>query len=259
MGLVSKDKADLVSISVIKLGEDGKQKTEEYPGTHSEFYNSLLEKGPFVYGDHGQQPGENKFDWLDENKIKKGQAFIRRNFFSIMFSHFLSLLLIFCFKSGRAVLLRTGESHKRDNSLTRYLSTVLHVKLWYETDFIIEKSKTYQDIYAVRKMHRAAAINYEKAKTPVVYMNDSQEALLNAIQEDCKNIETKDTPWDLLVETPEVPMSQFDMVITQYCFLGFVNLHPKMFGIWEDDEEGMDGKLNITTQLKVILIGNFGP
>ena len=238
LNTIVKDKADLVSISVINFDTTRKKnKAETVPSDHSDFYNRLVEEAPFVYGDHGIQPANNTIDWLDEGQIKKGQEFIRRNWFSVQLAHFISLMLIFTFKSGRAVLLRTGESHRKEASLTRYLSTILHIKAWYETDFVARTGKSAQDVYAVRKMHGAAASNYDKSLVPNIYLDSKQETLLNAIHADCKDINTDDTPWDVLVENPKVPMSQFDMVVTQFCFLGFINLHPRMFGIDEDDAE----------------------
>ncbi|CAG7832562.1 unnamed protein product, partial [Allacma fusca] len=73
-----------------------------------------------------------------------------------MLAHCISLLWVFTFKTGRAVLMRTGNTHV-ENSRDRYLSTVLHIKLWYESDFIEKAAKGSQDIYGVRKKHSAAA------------------------------------------------------------------------------------------------------
>jgi hypothetical protein len=217
----------------------------------SEYFDRLVKEAPFTYGDHKVSPEKNNINWLDLDLIREGQEFVRRNFFSIMFAHFISLMMIFSFKSGRSVLLRTGESHKRENSITRYLSTVLHIKLWYETDFIQKSTSGAQDVYAVRKMHGAAARGYTKNVVPTISLNEKQKKLLSVLQADLGGLETSEAPWEILTDKPKVPMSQWDMVITQFCFLGFVVIHPAMFGFW--NSKGIEGFVHMWAVLGRLL------
>ena len=214
------------------------------------YYESLIKEAPFLYGDHGISPIKLDLphsDLNDPQLIAQGKDFVRRNFYPVMLAHLISLMWIFTFKPGRAVLLRTGESHNKEASLKRYLSTVLHIKLWYESDFIERSASGSQDLYSVRKMHAAAAKNYDKAKPPAIPpLTQKQKKIMFAIR---KQLESMDTDTEaqlkgiLNADDPDMPMSQFDMVITQFCFIGFIILMPQTFGI--HDTKGMDGFVHL--------------
>ncbi|CAG7829011.1 unnamed protein product [Allacma fusca] len=112
-----------------------REPTDKIPATPEEFYEALITEAPLKPGDHGISPAKlaiTDCDWFQPALIQEGKDFVRRNFYSVMLAHCISLLWVFTFKTGRAVLMRTGNTHV-ENSRDRYLSTVLHIKLWYES------------------------------------------------------------------------------------------------------------------------------
>jgi hypothetical protein len=65
--------------------------------------------------------------------------------------------------------------------------------------------------------------------------------LLEAVREELSSIqETESSLQDVLVgDNPEIPVSQYSMVMTQFCFIGFIILMPESFGI--RDTKGIEG------------------
>ena len=137
---------------------------------------------------------------------------------------------IFNFKPVQAVFLRTGESDSKEISLKSCLSTVLHIKLWYESDFIERSGFRSQDLYSVTKMHAAKIM--VKAK-PQAIPSQKQQKILSAIRQQLESVDTgTDAQLKAILnhDDPDLPVSQSDMVIMQFCCTGFVILFPPKFG-----------------------------
>jgi hypothetical protein len=70
--------------------------------------------------------------------------------------------------------------------------------------------------------------------------------MLHRLQQDLQGLETgMDAllPKNILTHDPTVPMSQFDMAVTQFCFLGVIVVQPERFGIW--NSAGLRGFIHL--------------
>jgi hypothetical protein len=104
-----------------------------------------------------------------------------------------------------------------------------------------------KDIQKVRRLHAKAINTYYAVPLPTVEENPLSEEnarILAAIRKDVKDIPVlNQISNDLLGYEPEVPISQLAMVMTQFSFMGFVVLFPKIFGI--HDTTGIEGFCHI--------------
>lgn len=108
-------------------------------------------------------------------------------------------------------LLYTKKSENVCALFTRYLDTLLHVRNWHTTDIFDPETVGYKSLVAVRSMHR--------------HINK----VMNTIAEE------HSTPPKI---SPNVWVSQYDMVITQWAFYGLQMMYPKACGLHHvtDDE-----------------------
>lgn len=116
----------------------------------------------------------------------------------VAFSSFNGLLLILQLPDGLEPLLSTGNSKDIPSLYKRYLSTILHVKSWYDDDVFNPETKGYKSIRQVRAMHRRVQ----------QIMNDKF---------DVGDVDGKKRLW----------MNQYDVAMTQFAFIGLSMLYPK--------------------------------
>jgi hypothetical protein len=192
---------------------------------------------------------------VDPSLITEGQTFARKHFFSVFFAHFVSLVILLSYTPVQTLLLKTGRSDPMHKSRRRYLSTMLHVKLWYEADIISPEGLAYRDIQRIGRIHaRFQKICHYSESTQTSQLascvkgsdRDSTE-ILDLIREDCKlcrnncnnnnNEEVQVPSLDWVTATIN-PISQLDMIVTQFCFMGLIFLLPEKFGICPEDSRG---------------------
>ena len=125
----------------------------------------------------------------------------KRNYFAMMSAMYLGLLTVLAIPSVLNILIHTKKSSSAHTAYERYMRTIYHVLLWFRED-IKEDSRAWKSILFVRKMHSVAS--------------DSSIAANNGM------------------------ISQRDMAITQFCFMGFSVLFKDRLGINCSDEEMSD-------------------
>jgi len=206
------------------------------------WYKKLLGIGSRLPGDSHDinTPITNSdIPWYDPKLIQEGKDFVQRHWFAVFLAHFMSLIVGAALKPGISVMLRTGLSHKRENSLKRYLSTTLHVRTWYDS----ETPEVIRDMQKVRRLHAKAVKTFHAVPIPLeeIKVDENQLRILHSVQSDIKDVPGPNKVFPLRLNSyePEQPISQLALVMTQYCFMGFVVLFPKAFGIHET--RGMDG------------------
>lgn len=118
-----------------------------------------------------------------------------------MTAMYLGLLTILAIPSILNILIHTKKSSSVHTAYQRYMRTIYHVLLWFRED-IKEGSRAWKSIHFVRKMHSTA--------------NNSSTAANSGI------------------------ISQRDMAITQFGFMGFSVLFKNKLGINCTDEEMSD-------------------
>ncbi|XP_059472382.1 uncharacterized protein LOC132194845 [Neocloeon triangulifer] len=139
--------------------------------------------------------------WFDLEKFKRGQEFMRRNIFTFLYSKLSGLMCLLAVPSILRVLSCTSQSSEPCSAFNRYFSTLSHMMEWYDGDLLEPGSKAYQSLKLIRSRHSAAAKRSRKLGL----------------------------------------MSQFDMIVTQFGFIGFAILHPKFFALHREKQEAWEG------------------
>ena len=131
---------------------------------------------------------------------------------SLLFGQFIGLLLVLHHSDGLAPLVVTGNSSNVQKLFRRYLSTIIHVKNWYENDPFDENSKSYKSLKHVRSLHKNVS---------------------NSMNDKSGRVEGKDRLW----------IPQYGMCYAQFSFIGFVALYPKECGLHSLSKEDFDSLL----------------
>ncbi|GFY43238.1 DUF2236 domain-containing protein [Trichonephila inaurata madagascariensis] len=156
-----------------------------------------LREGAEVKGDC-ESPANQPPPWLDKERFYRAREIFKNHFFSIFFSHLAGLMLIVHIPSMTGPLMSTGNSANIVCLFRRYLSTLVHIRRWYEGDIWNPDDPAHQSITMVRGMHKRVA---DKINGP----------------SSCRR------------RCPAV--SQYDMALTQFAFVGLIILHPKHVGL----------------------------
>ncbi|XP_035914508.1 uncharacterized protein LOC118513167 [Anopheles stephensi] len=134
--------------------------------------------------------------WFDEVKFKRGQKFYSDNRFGILQANFCSLLVLLADPKGLRILEHTGKSSTTETARKRYVSTFVHMSDWYECD-LVPGSRSWKSLSQVRRMHLSAS-------------NSAQKRNLGFI-------------------------SQPEMALTTFGFMGFPLVRPHLLGIRYDN------------------------
>ncbi|KAJ6646588.1 hypothetical protein Bhyg_01801 [Pseudolycoriella hygida] len=130
-------------------------------------------------------------DWADSKKVKMGQRFGFLNLNALSHATFLGLLAVIPVETLTQVLIFTKQSSTPALSYRRFKANGLHLQTWYRNP-METGSIAWQSISTIRRMH-------------VVVNKRSTKAGVGII-------------------------SQKDMAVTQFLFMGFAMLMPETFG-----------------------------
>ncbi|XP_052897317.1 uncharacterized protein LOC128304197 [Anopheles moucheti] len=136
--------------------------------------------------------------WFDEVKFKRGQKFYSDNRFGILQANFCSLLVLLADPKGLRILEHTNKSSTTETARKRYISTFLHMSDWYECE-LVPGSKSWKSLSQVRRMHLSAS-------------NSAKKRNLGFI-------------------------SQPEMALTTFGFMGFPLVRPHLLGIRYNNRE----------------------
>ncbi|XP_003739659.2 uncharacterized protein LOC100904841 [Galendromus occidentalis] len=164
---------------------------------------SDLREGRFLDGDCQSDPIAPK--WLVQRKYKRGQQLLNENVFAVMFCHLGGLVMLVNISSIYYPLEKTGNSTTLVSAFQRYLHTLTHVLSWYETDVFEESSEGFKSLKHVRRLHRKAASMMTLHRAPL----------------------REGEKW----------ISQYDMALTQFAFIGMMIIHPEVLGFSHLSEE----------------------
>lgn len=131
-------------------------------------------------------------EWADEEKIKRGRNFLLLNMNAMARAMFCGLMVVLPVESLSQVLIFTKQSSTPALSYRRFKANGLHAQLWFQHP-IKPGSIAWESLHTIRRMH-------------VVVNKRSTKAGVGII-------------------------SQKDMAITQFLFMGFAMWLPEMFGI----------------------------
>ncbi|XP_014224647.1 uncharacterized protein LOC106650904 [Trichogramma pretiosum] len=203
--------------------------------------------GHLIDGDSGISMDQRP-DWLDPDKFRRGQIFARDFQFGISYAELISLFMVFSFEEGLKPLIMTSQSGTPFTAFKRYLSTGCRVQSWYTSDPWTKGTQAYRDMKAVRMMHAAVRKRIEATTIPEyeakTRIDDAWCPTLNVIRRDfqstCPAPAPGQCPYMIVSKYPELrgkKLSQGEMASTQFAFVGLVVLNPKFFGIHASDED----------------------
>lgn len=191
--------------------------------------------------------------WLDRELFERGRQFYHRYLFCVFFSDLLALLMMFSVSRILRPLMYTGKSDTPFKALKRYVSTIMHVITWYTGDVWDTQDEAHRDIQRVRSMH----VNLYKVMNSPNHQSHVDEVTVKvkghqepecplhpdlrrdlASQVKCPGAQT-DPP-----HTPTTYLSQWDMVFTQYNFMGIIVNHPQKVGAWWVTEGELEGLIH---------------
>ncbi|XP_023019818.2 uncharacterized protein [Leptinotarsa decemlineata] len=144
--------------------------------------------------------------FYDEELFKRGQRVFDKHIFAMMFAKIQGLLAVLLIPTIRRMLVFTKMSGSDLMAYKRYLATTFHMVVWYQNDFK-PGSKLWNSISEVRNMHNSAS-------------KRGCEANISRI-------------------------SQKDMALTQFGFMGFALARAEKVGIYGVTEEEWAGFLHV--------------
>lgn len=137
--------------------------------------------------------------WFDWGKFRRGQQYFHNNYFALFVAKLCGLLTILAIPSILRVLRLTRQSSEPLAAFRRYVATLTHMLEWYEGDLLEPTSRAHRSLLWVRARHCTAARRARKAGLG--------------------------------------PISQLDMVMTQFGFMGFGLLGSEKLGLTGSSEE----------------------
>ncbi|KAK4327708.1 hypothetical protein Pmani_001859 [Petrolisthes manimaculis] len=216
--------------------------TTIFPGASLQFQQII--EGSTEPGESGN-PTEPP-PWLDRELFNRGRDFYRRYLFGLSFSSLLSLAFMLPNTKLHNPLIYTGKSDTPNKAARRYMSTFLHLITWFKGDVWDPNDPAHKDLLSVRRTHDRIARNinvkdYEKVLTMTVEDKGHEEpkiVLHPAISHDFSAA----TNYTLPEIDPNTPfLSQMDMSLTQYLFMGLILAHPEKLGAASATEGDFEG------------------
>ncbi|XP_063612306.1 uncharacterized protein LOC134785799 [Penaeus indicus] len=187
--------------------------------------------------------------WLDRQLFNRGRDFYYRYLFCMSFSEVLALVFMFSMMRALRPLMYTGRSDSPRKALRRYFSTFQHVTAWHEGDVWDATDRAHKDLLSVRAIHNRlsgvfnSSAEHDKVWNTSIHDKGHQEPacpFYHTIREDLKD----QTGEGLSLEGPDNPpffISQWDMSLTQYQFMGLVVAHPHKMGAGAATDEDLEG------------------
>ena len=134
-----------------------------------------------------------------EDDLKNSKKFFHDHFFAIFVCMLSGLYTLMFIPSISRLLFYTKNSDNPIKAFSRYLDTLNHTIQWYNNPE--ERTKS---LKTVRKLHAIAA----------------RQTLKRIREENC-----------IVTDNEAVPMSQYDLVLTQWAFIGAILTRPNKIGL----------------------------
>lgn len=180
----------------------------------------LKRDGRGIRSDKDQPSLSQRPPWFEPETFARVKSLYERHMMALNFAHLSGLLLLVRVDSIFVTLSATGESSSVSKLFKRYYYTLRHVKRWYEGDIFDPKCDAQQSLLIVRGMHNKVSEKFNDKATSEE--DDDDESELKAADSACC----------------PVHISQYDIMLTQFAFIGFIMTNPKKIGLIEDFNRG---------------------
>jgi len=199
--------------------------------------------------------------WLDINLFHKGRKLYKKWLASLYFSNLLSLVISYNLPRSLRVLIFTKNSDTPLKAYNRFLSTIKHLMAWESGNIWDSNDKAHRDLQSIRKIHKIVSTKVNSDQ----HYTDVNEARITNIdhsgsacpmssiireefqQKECKFIALENE------DTPPLYISQFDMIFTQWAFIGLMVTHPKKMGCHYGTEEEFDAIIHFWRAIGYLL------
>ncbi|KAJ8974966.1 hypothetical protein NQ317_004803, partial [Molorchus minor] len=182
-----------------------------------EFVENLLTEGSKIACDDTSAIFNNSLHvpyFYNEEMFKNGQRFFRRNMFGLFLSKFMGLVILLTVPTSLKILIMTNMSSTNLTAYRRYVATIFHMCLWYDENFK-PGSRSWESLFKVRSMHNSASKkNYSRMNFRI---------------------------------------SQMDMALTQFGFMGFGLVRKRMMGIHDVTDAELKGFVHLWRTVGYIL------
>lgn len=209
--------------------EQKQRKTED----HHSVIKELRKNGQKLRSDSGQPDLSVKPPWFDEALFENAKSVYDRHFMAINFAHLSGLLLLVRVNSIYRTLSVTDQSNSVAKLFNRYYRTILHVKKWYEGDIFEENSEAYRSLLIVRGMHNKVSSSLNGNSSPktdeTITCSDSHKQWS---QDEKYQLISNNRQYEQ--EEEGVHLSEYDIMITQFAFIGFIVTRAKNMGLIDD-------------------------
>lgn len=217
----------------------------------------LKQTGHQARSDLDQPSLSTKPDWFDENLFENAKSVYARHFMGVNFAHLSGLLLLVRINSIYRTLSATGKSDSVAKLFNRYYQTIIHVKKWYEGDIFDENSDAYRSLLIVRGMHNKVSrtlndvgANPIKVIDTTTIIGDNDQNNNDPVDESKhhdkeKSITTREESKQKFIVNSSrssemhghdngAHLSQYDIMITQFAFIGFIVTKANNMGLLDD-------------------------
>ncbi|KAI1289327.1 hypothetical protein HDE_08280 [Halotydeus destructor] len=170
-------------------------------------WDHIRTKGSTENGVHDNDV-DNMPDWFSKQRFTAAQEHLQNHRTSLDFAHVSGLLLSVQLPPALPPLLFTKKSSSVCSLFSRYIDTMMHVARWYEQDLFDPTTDGHKSIRQVAAMHRhvAKAMNLLPGnRVETSYGDESSEG--------------------------NVWISQRDMTIAQWAFIGLILQFPEKCGL----------------------------
>src|SRR5689334_17968276 len=165
-------------------------------------WRRILLESPGILGIDKDSTIDNLPPWIDSAKMKRSQSICFKYYNIITFSSGTGTIMHLQLPLGTIPLCQTGRSASISNLFSRYFDTGQHVKKWYQHDLLDKESEGFKSLNAVRTMHSNIVEKMKEIPVPD--------------QENKKKV---------------VWVSQYNMMITQWAFVGLFMMFPQECGL----------------------------
>ncbi|XP_039302993.1 uncharacterized protein LOC105202886 [Solenopsis invicta] len=187
-------------------------------------------------------------EWLDMDKYRKGQKFVRENYFSIMIGTVLGTLLLYTFEEDLKPLIITKGSITPYLAFKRYFSNFQRFSSWYNGEPWIKGTQAYKDMQYACKMHSLTQAKLSKldnnqfeseAKIADPWCPD-HELLLKDFAAVCP-LNTQSC-YQMISKSPYIikNLNNANMACAQCFFFSIILLWPQNIGIHNATNEDME-------------------
>ncbi|KAL6419626.1 hypothetical protein ACFW04_013711 [Cataglyphis niger] len=189
-------------------------------------------------------------EWLNMDKYRRGQKFVRENYASIMITKLLGIIHVYSFNDDLKPIIIGGHGHTPFFGFQRYLSIIKRISSWYSGEPWIKGTQAYKDLQVTNKLHlmmrrKLCQMDNEqidaKSKIAEPWCPD-HEIFLKDFAMSCPFEKFGQQPYIMMSESPHRPkgINNVDLAATQAVFVCMVLLRPQDIGIHNATDKDID-------------------